>query len=399
MMGIDRAMRLASVSSLISTNPVQFKRLMWQLVKWCSGPVLLLIIGALLVFKYYRDKRIKIICHQNQRNQEILKTINGLIKSYSPTIYLPFSMLKVVMLATDKMAILDDYLRMDFKLSDGESIPLDWFPRHYKSMNPTTPIVIFIPGTFGTSYDRYSLEFCKSLYEKLGWRSFVLNRRGFASQIRSGNVITYRNYSDWLEILDYLHKVYPQSDVYIAGVSMGALNVQRFLAEYGESCNIRGAVTISSPFDVNKTMAAIDQNLLIGKAFRQTMVEMFRIQLAHEEFTKLCETKGINTDKVLTCKTIEEFGMFVTAIDHGVSHPNEYFENLSTHKLAKEISIPLLSINSEDDPIVHPSLVPVDDIVQNPNIIQLMVAGGGHIEYFHGLKRQLVSFLLTLVGI
>ena len=86
-----------------------------------------------------------------------------------------------------------------------------------------------------------------------------------------------------------------------------------------------------------------------------------------------------------------DFDNLVVKADKGVEHIDDYYELLSSHKDALSISIPLLSINSMDDPVIDPNHIPLDDIMQNPNIIQLMVAGGGHIEYFHGLSREFVS--------
>ena len=219
------AMKLSSIYSLVSTNPVYFRSIMWRVFKWCSGPFVAMVLMGALIFKYYRDKKIKIFYKMSGRNKEIIRCLQGLIKAYSPTFYLPHSMLKVALVADDKLKLLDCYMRQDFKLSDGEEIPLDWFPRNYKRLNPATPIVFFVPGVFGTSYDKYSLKFCQVIYEKLGWRSFVLNRRMFASQMRGSNLVSYNCYSDWREILDHIHLTYPSADVYIAGVSMGALNI------------------------------------------------------------------------------------------------------------------------------------------------------------------------------
>ena len=289
-------------------------------------------------------------------------------------------------------------MRMEVMMSDGQALPLDCYPRHYRKLNPATPFVIFTPGVFGTSYDTYALSFCKILFETCGWRSCILNRRLFLSQLKAKKLVPYTCLTDWREIVEHLKSAYPQADIYMVGVSMGALNIQKYLIEYSEDPRIEAAVSISSPYNIGISSYRIRNNILLRKALHGTMLEMFREHLHHEEFIEHCKNKGIDIDKVLNSKDNFEFDTYMSIRDLELSHPDEYYNMMSSHLQMEKINVPLLTINSGDDPLIPATSVPINSILQNPNIIQLMVAGGGHIEYFHGLRCEFVD-LSNLVGL
>lgn len=73
----------------------------------------------------------------------------------------------------------------------------------------------------------------------------------------------------------------------------------------------------------------------------------------------------------------------------------EYNRKLCSHHLLGKLDVPLLSLNSDDDWILPVDLRPgEEEILKNKNIIQLNFKSGGHIEYFHGWKAQMVRFSL-----
>ena len=49
---------------------------------------------VLLCFNYYKDRRVRVHSKQTPRNIELLRRLEPVIASYSPTLYLPGSLLK-----------------------------------------------------------------------------------------------------------------------------------------------------------------------------------------------------------------------------------------------------------------------------------------------------------------
>jgi len=275
-------------------------------------------------------------------------------------------------------------------------VPLDWYPRNYRQMAADTPIIMFVPGVFGTSHDKYALEFCKKAHQVLGWRCFVMNRRLFLTQLKAKKMIPYTSLTDWREAFEHVKKVFPKATIYMVGVSMGALNVQKYLIKYKDDPVVAGAVAISSPYDVGISCYQIRDNPLLRKALHGTMLRMFRTHLHHEEFVDLCKQKGIDIDKVLNSKDNFEFDTYMSIRDLELEHPDQYYALMSSHLEMEQITTPLLCVNSEDDPLIPATNVPLNSILQNEQIIQVMVAGGGHIEYFSGLRMDWWAYDLAI---
>lgn len=75
----------------------------------------------------------------------------------------------------------------------------------------------------------------------------------------------------------------------------------------------------------------------------------------------------------------------------------DYYRLLSSDEKVESIKIPLLSINSMDDPIIDATTVPLKKIIENENIIQININGGGHISYFANIShRRMWAFDLSL---
>lgn len=383
------------IVNYLKNNPLKLQALVG--IFWKLTPLwALAVLSCLLTYKYYKNKRIRVYCKNSRRNQEILKILQPRIKEYSPTIYLPFGLFKSAVVAATKMTTFHDYLRMEVTLSDGELIPLDWYPRHYEELSPDIPIVFFVPGIFGTSLEGYAIESCRMFYKSLGWRSFVFNRRSFLTQLRGDKVISYSHFQDWREILTLLKQKFPQAPIFMVGVSMGAVNIQRYLGEYSHDPMVVAGVTISSPWDTSKTSDAVNADPIIAKAMHTELMYMFKSQLHQKQFVNLCKQKGIDIDKVLDSKSWREFDWLFSSVETGFSNTEDYYGWLSSHMVVEKISVPLLSLNSEDDPVVPLSAIPFERIKKNPNVIQLLVAGAGHIEYYHGWNMEFWAFSLGI---
>ena len=75
----------------------------------------------------------------------------------------------------------------------------------------------------------------------------------------------------------------------------------------------------------------------------------------------------------------------IAVTEGGLSNREEYYERLSSHRGVKDLNLPILSINSEDDIFCPFENLPLQDISENNNIIQVNVVGGGHITYWSGI--------------
>lgn len=128
---------------------------------------------------------------------------------------------------------------------------LEWYPRNYADMPPTTPIVAFILGAAGVSCD----EYCKliaQIVSKRGWRICVMNRVGFGyNYLKSEKFVSKSEHEDFHKSIIQIKEVFSQAPIYMMGVSAGANNLCRYLGNFPEN-PIECAVSISNPFNIGR---------------------------------------------------------------------------------------------------------------------------------------------------
>lgn len=74
---------------------------------------------------------------------------------------------------------------------------------------------------------------------------------------------------------------------------------------------------------------------------------------------------------------------------YGYSDTNEFYNKISINEGELErIDIPMLLMNSKDDPIVKINQVPLEEILRNRNLSMLMTEKGAHVCWFSGMKPR-----------
>ena len=93
----------------------------------------------------------------------------------------------------------------------------------------------------------------------------------------------------------------------------------------------------------------------------------------------------------MNCKSKADIDQHFLAKDAGCKSAKDYYDLVSTHLDIDKIAVPLLSINSSDDLICPVDAIPLNKIKTTRNWIQVNTGGGGHIEFFSGVKPTMVS--------
>lgn len=153
----------------------------FKLIKKRKRNVLLVSSLICLILKHFKNRKIKAVYSQTETNRRIFNRIKPLLESYSPTMYLPFGFMKILWLGDRRVDHLGHYRRQKLKLADGEIIALDFYPYNYLKRENRNPVILFVPGIFGDSYQYYCYEFCKQVEKKLGWTVAIYNRRGYGN--------------------------------------------------------------------------------------------------------------------------------------------------------------------------------------------------------------------------
>lgn len=82
----------------------------------------------------------------------------------------------------------------------------------------------------------------------------------------------------------------------------------------------------------------------------------------------------------------------IYAVDLGFSNVQEFYDLVCSHKNTDKIAVPMLSINSNDDPICPTESIPKREMQKNENLIHVETGGGGHVEFLSKLNPRMVRF-------
>ena len=175
------------------------ENIFYQIIQRRKRNAILVIIGSLLFLKQRHGKQIKSVFVETEMNKKLFKEIKPLVKEYSPTFWLPFSLMKVLYAGQGRVKDLSHFRRVELELQDGEVIALDFYPKTYHKETTPKPLLFFIPGIFGDSRDEYNRNLCKVVQKELGWNLCFYNRRG-----HGGMPFRVRE-SNFLGIISILH--------------------------------------------------------------------------------------------------------------------------------------------------------------------------------------------------
>lgn len=356
-----------------------------------------LCIAGYLVHSYLIERQMQIYFQKNTANYAVLRGLDGILNGYRPSVFVPSHLLKMLF-SVQKVKCLKHFQRQYVLLDDGEKISLDWLPKNYPSMAAGTPIVIMVPGITSDSRATYVNVFARYAVEDYKFSVAILNRRGYCEMPyhrEDPDPITWDKFSDLDKVIRSINEEFPKSNIYLAGVSMGANHIQRYAGMKGkarEPINVKALGCISSPYCLKTVAVILNKNLILKHAMLKTLMETFENHLHCEKFQKALKKRKIDPKLVLKAKCSDEFNKIFSLRFTKYKDLDAYKSGVSSVGYIKSIAIPALAINSKNDIVAPHVAIPLEEIKDNHNYIQLMVNGGGHMEYFSGYNLRRWSF-------
>ncbi|KAF8321400.1 Alpha/Beta hydrolase protein, partial [Cantharellus anzutake] len=317
-----------------------------------------------------------------------------------------------------------DVLKFDrtlLELPDGGVIGVDFSHPEGKE-DPTTPIVVVLPGLTGgvsisfrfcsqASYVRNLLAIVTGRQSEggLGYRGVVVNSRG----CECGNVplrtpqMSAGSPDDLCSSLLYIASIYPNAPIYAVGFSLGATVLAKYLGQEGERSRIRAGIVIACPWDLQK-----NSNILESRFFYR---RVYSRALAKSYLALLDRSIGINPPSfvvpdshylnphlsiIRTIKqpTFTQVNTHLTSIIGGAppvfphARVEDFYKWASCAEDVLNVRVPLLCVNADDDPIVKE--LPDNEVKQNDAgwVTLVVTKGGGHLGWFEkDAKRRWIT--------
>ena len=170
---------------------------------------------------------------------------------------------------------------------------------------------------------------------------------------------------------------------------MGAGLILHYALSTKESCLFKAISAVAAPFDYIECRSRLNSTWpYFGYAdgfIVKSLKDQFESVLVHLQTMPedLLERK-IDVDRVLNIKTSREFDEEFTVKMVGIEKPEDYYMQASVGYDLKEIKVPTLCLNCEDDPIVPFNKDLARGITSNPNVLLVYTKLGGHVGFYTG---------------
>ncbi|XP_040577679.1 phospholipase ABHD3 [Lepeophtheirus salmonis] len=281
------------------------------------------------------------------------------------------------------------YRREILAMSDGGEVVLDWNSKNVNKAD--TPIILILPGLTGNSQSEYIKNMC-IITKDLGYKAVVFNYRGMGGhKLKTPRTYCATKTDDLSEVIDHIKTCFPNAPLMAVGVSLGGMKLGNYLSTNKEKV-IGKLVTVMmisvcwDPFTGCTSLEKTGLNLLLNRHLATCLVNT--VKEAKHHF----ENDILDLKRVFSSTTIKEFDSSFTIHQFGYNDVSEYYQDASLIGKLKNIRIPVLAINSNDDPFQPGKTIPCGEAVETDNIGILTTEYGGHIGFLEGYIPNRICF-------
>ncbi|KAJ2848718.1 hypothetical protein IWW36_003123 [Coemansia brasiliensis] len=274
------------------------------------------------------------------------------------------------------------FTREIFKLSDGGTVALDWALCENHTQRP---IITILSGVTGTSCDFYVRK-CFKEFVKLNYSVVVVHSRGCGGTKLTTPLPFHCGFTDdYKEIINNLRYRLPQCPLLGLSFSLGANIMTKYVADEGGNCPLVAAIAVGNPYDMYDVINHLDsQRFSPSKIYDIAILNFLKTAFKDGQNIITSAPVDFNVKKITQSSTIMEFTEEMTRKAFGYKSAKHLLDDSSCGPLLGNIKIPMLFLNSLDDPICIERLIPFEQFANNPYLILALTAHGGHIGYMGG---------------
>lgn len=282
---------------------------------------------------------------------------------------------------------------------DGDFVDLDW------NGNGERQLVLLLHGLAGSSSSGY-IRGLQHVLSMDGISSVALNFRGCSGEPnRLARCYHSGDTEDIQFVYQTLRKRLPDTVLAAVGFSLGGNVLLKWLGEQGEKPELFAAVAVSVPLVLGVCATKLDSGFsrlyrdhLMRELKRYIGVKQRRLSELglHEEANKIRRLGDLRS-----IKSFWQYDDRVVAPLHGFKDVNDYYRRASARQFLKNISVPTLLIQADDDPFMTDAVLPLQTEL-SPDVQLEIIRGGGHVGFICGqnpfkpvywLEQRIPAFL------
>ncbi|XP_072033114.1 protein ABHD15-like [Amphiura filiformis] len=189
------------------------------------------------------------------------------------------------------------------------------------------------------------------------------------------------------EAIRYIQRTNKCSRLTTLGISTRCSLLLSYLGDFGSSAKLEAAVCISPMYDYHELAKTT------RKPYHWLSLQKYKYFL-----TKHCNVLGgsIDLDKAFASSSLGEWEKSVYGRMCKLEDEDEYWDENNPLREVDEIAVPLLCINSKDDPISTSDQIPYDLFTTLPNLHLVTTKHGGHCGFYEDVNPQSWAFRLSM---
>ncbi|MDX5339124.1 MAG: alpha/beta fold hydrolase [Cyclobacteriaceae bacterium] len=283
------------------------------------------------------------------------------------------------------------YSRERISTPDEDFLLLDW------AKVGSDQLLIVSHGLEGDSHRHYAKGLAK-LFNQNGIDVLAWNNRTCGGEMNLQPILYHHGASyDLDHVVNHAIAQGVYQEIYLSGISMGGAQTLKYLGEKGTDLPtvISKAAVYSVPCNLPSSAATLK---LPGNGFyRKRFLGKLKAKM---EAKSLQFPDLIDLDLLRRVQDFDQFDTHFTAKIHGFRDAADFYASVSPDNWMKEIQIPTLILNAQNDPLLGPECYPFDLASSKPEIFLETPKRGGHTGFivkgaeFTWAETRLFQFLI-----
>ena len=290
-----------------------------------------------------------------------------------------------------------EFHRQHLELPDGDFLVLDW------SRNPglDSPLVLILHGLEGSSNSNYIGRLVLQLSGQ-GYQCLVMHFRGCGGRPNRLQRTYHSGETRDLNMLfGWLRRAWPRRPLAVAGYSLGANVLLKWLGEQQQQAPIQAAIAVCPPMRLEICARRLEHGL--SRLYQASLIHGLK-RKALQKYRH--RNSPLDLKRVARARTFYEFDDAVTAPLHGFAGVDDYYQQSSSRPYLKSIRTPLLIISARDDPFMTEAVLPGQDELAPGTRLEVTRHGGhvgfiaarGIFGYAYWLDQRISAYLREILA-
>jgi predicted alpha/beta-fold hydrolase len=243
------------------------------------------------------------------------------------------------------------------------------------------PLAVLIHGLSGSADSDYVVATARHLLA-LGFPVLRLNLRGAGASQRTSTGRYHAGKSeDLAAVLRALPDPLTRHGLLLVGYSLGGNMLLKFLGEGTPGIAVRGAVSVSAPFDLAMTSRRILERR--NWVYHRHLLTAIK----QEALAPTAHLTAQERQAIAQVRSIYDFDEVFIAPRHGFAGAADYHEKCSARRFVGMIEVPTLVIHALDDPWIPPAAYETVDWTKLKPIKLVLTSSGGHVGFHDAASK------------